>query len=168
MLQQQIVWQTWGRISLNARIRMFVEQSVIDRSLVICKGEWNLVPCLSLVQSASSFHTGNITWTYYKRVVTGCEVISCWQQSIVAHAPSFSVMLPCWHDMVKRTLQTCTLLNDVNSCVARSKVGYVAITVREDRQRPSSGDGLIAVCALQEKYNTHVTWGCIIQLCVTF
>jgi hypothetical protein len=39
--------------------------------------------------------------------------------------------------------------------------------VREERHRPSSGDGLIAVCELQEKYNTHITWVCIIQLCET-
>jgi len=55
---------------------MFVEQSVIDRSLVICKGEGNWAPCLSLVQSASSFHTGNITLTYYMQIITGCELMS--------------------------------------------------------------------------------------------
>jgi len=58
--------------------------------------------------------------------------------------------------MDKRTLQACTLLNDVNSCVARSKMNDVATTVREERQRPSSGDGFIAVYALLEKYNTHI------------
>jgi hypothetical protein len=91
------------------------------------------------------------------QIVTGCELISSWQQSVVAHAPSFNALLSSWHDMGKRTLQTCTLLNDVNICVARSKVTDVATIVREERHRPSSGDGLIAVCELQEKYNTHIT-----------
>jgi hypothetical protein len=91
------------------------------------------------------------------QILTACKLISSWQQSIFAQAPSFSAMLSCWHDMGEKTLQTRTLLNDFNSCIARSKMTDVATTVREEEQRPSSGNGLIAVCALQEKYNTHIT-----------
>jgi hypothetical protein len=91
------------------------------------------------------------------QIVTGCELISGWQQSVVAQAPSFNAVLSCWHDMGKKALQTCTLPNDFNSCVARSKMTDVATTVREQEQKPSSGNGLIAVCALREKYKTHIT-----------
>jgi hypothetical protein len=88
--------------------------------------------------------------------VTGCELISVWQQSIGAQSPSCNAVLSYWHDMGKKTLQTCTLLNDINSCLGRTMTD-VAITVREEGQRPSSWDGLFAVSALQGKYNTYIT-----------
>jgi hypothetical protein len=41
--------------------------------------------------------------------------------------------------------------------MARNKLTDVATMVMKEGQMPSSGDRLIAVFALQEKYNTHVT-----------
>jgi hypothetical protein len=94
-----------------------------------------------LVFSLLSFCTGNIIETYYMRIVTGCELISSWQQSTIAQAPSFNAMLSCWHDMGKKTLQTRTLLNDFNSYVARSKTTDVATTMREEKRGQVVGMG---------------------------
>jgi hypothetical protein len=49
--------------------------------------------------------------------------------------------------MSKKTLQTCTPLNNINSSMDRSKITDAATTVMEERQSPSSRDGLIAVSA---------------------
>ena len=41
-------------------------------------------------------------------------------------------VLPRWHDVSKTTLQTCTLLNNINSSIARSKMSDVAIMAMDE------------------------------------
>ena len=45
---------------------------------------------------------------------------------------SFSAILLRWHDVSTRTLQTCALLNNINSSIARSKMSDVAIMAMDE------------------------------------
>jgi hypothetical protein len=48
------------------------------------------------------------------------------------HRPALQCYAAVWHDMKKKTFQTLTLLNNVNSSVARSKMFDVAAMVMEE------------------------------------
>ena len=76
---------------------------------------------------------------------TCCKVISRWQQCISpGHAQTWPSMLHCHIGMTwgKTTFQTWTLLNNVKSSTARSKITDVATMVMEEWHRPSREDWL--------------------------
>ena len=96
---------------------------------------------------------------YYMWNTTCSESILCWQQHAAAgpHTNlSFNTTLQCWHDMRKKTSQTCTLQNNINSRVARSKMSDAATMVFEKRNGPCSWDWQTVASMLQKNCVTRV------------
>ena len=96
---------------------------------------------------------------YYMWNTTCSELILSWQQHPAAGPCTdlaINITLQCWHDMWKKTYQTCTLKNNINSRVARSKMSDTATIAFEEPHGPSSWDWLTVASLLQKKYMTRV------------
>lgn len=80
---------------------------------------------------------------YYMRNTTCLELILSWQHHTAAGPQtdlSFNTTPQCWRDMRKKTSQTCTLQNNINSRVATSKMIDAATMVFEKQNGPCSQD----------------------------
>jgi hypothetical protein len=102
---------------------------------------------------------------------TCCLLISSWQQCIVASPctdPACNTTLPHWHHVGQKTFQTCTLLNNVNSSMARSKMSDVTTMVMEERQAPSlQGLTNCSLCVVEEicESSSAQIWRVVASFC---
>lgn len=76
----------------------------------------------------------------------------CW----TTHKPVLQTTLQCWHDMRKKTSQTCTLQNNINSRVATSKMIDAATMVFEKQNWPYSQGWQTAASILQKNCVTRI------------